>query len=103
MNATVGKCGCAPPRLVHQRLADVPTCSLPAGHAGWHRDEDTRCEWGRVWREDDHARAETLARRIEAQAAVSARPGQLAELEQIAAELRALFGGEQANRTEEAS
>lgn len=45
----VGACCNSPPRL-GRPLADVPSCVLPYGHKGFHRD-DRRSEWGQTWTE----------------------------------------------------
>lgn len=45
-----GRCGDVAPSVLEPRIdAQLPPiiCALPAGHAGWHRDE-RGAEWGRV-------------------------------------------------------
>jgi hypothetical protein len=43
--AQVGRCGAT--TGLRLPLRDHPSCELPAGHAGFHRDGNT--EWGRSW------------------------------------------------------
>ena len=48
---SVGRCGHQAPTLVNGAIPAI--CSLPAGHQGWHRDDYTGTEWGRVDEGDD--------------------------------------------------
>lgn len=48
----VGRCGNAP-RYQPKNLALHSSCTLPRGHAGWHRDTGTGAEWGQAWTDPD--------------------------------------------------
>jgi hypothetical protein len=41
----VGRCGAHPRALLAGHDGPEPTCTLPAEHAGWHKDATTGAEW----------------------------------------------------------
>ncbi len=44
-SARVGRCGAESRRLHPDGRAEPTFCALPAGHAGWHRDDSGTTEW----------------------------------------------------------
>lgn len=50
--AEVGQCGNASPGNGRYHPCGISNfCSLPAGHAGWHQEDQAR--WGKHWSDDD--------------------------------------------------